>query len=98
MNLVLSVVFYVCISFQYYLLGNECLDLFGYNKNTRTILISGFLSTFFLTFIIGFVCQILHLSWALYFILQSILFVVVYGYLLFKNRKNIFCRQWYSGW
>ena len=93
MNLVLSVVFYVCISFQYYLLGNECLDLFGYNKNTRTILISGFLSTFFLTFIIGFVCQILHLSWALYFILQSILFVVVDGYLLFKNRKNIFCRH-----
>ena len=93
MNLVLSVVFYVCLSFQYYLLGNECLDLFGYNKNTRTILISGFLSTFFLTFIIGFVCQILHLSWTLYFILQSILFVVVDGYLLFKNRKNIFCRH-----
>ncbi len=90
MNLVLSVVFYVCLSFQYYLLGNECLDLFGYNKNTRTILISGFLSTFFLTFIIGLYVRFFIYPGHYTFILQSILFVVVDGYLLFKNRKIYF--------
>lgn len=73
----LSLVFWFFMFNFYYFLGDVLLDFFGYEKNAGKRLIIGFVFTFVFCFVVVFPCQILHLSWSIYFLAQSILFLIV---------------------
>ena len=93
MNWLLTCVFYLVLFPHYYLLGKQSLQIFNYEKNARMNILAGFLVTFFLTFIIGFPCQLFHLSWNFYFVLQLLVFIVIDGIVLFINKDKIFCKH-----
>lgn len=93
MNWLLTLVFYLVLFPHYYLLGNTCLEIFHYEKNVRKSILAGFVTTFFITFIIGFPCQLFYLSWKFYFILQLIVFVLIDGVLIYRNRWKPFINR-----
>lgn len=86
MNWILTLVFYVVLFPHYYLLGSTCLEIFNYQKNSRKSILAGFVVSFFITFAIGFPCQLFYLSWNLYFVLQLIIFVLLDGLLIYRNK------------
>ena len=73
----LSLVFWFFMFNFYYFLGDVLLDFFGYEKNAGKRLIIGFVFTFVFCFVVVFPCQILHLSWSIYFTAQIILFLII---------------------
>lgn len=89
MNWLLTIVFYFFLFFQYYLSGDFMLSVFKYEKTFGKILISGFLTTFLITFLVGFPCQLFFTSFNTYFIIQSIVFILLDAFLLFKYKDKI---------
>lgn len=103
MNWILTIIC-LCIMFlMYYIVGRKTQLIFdldnGKNEFTKNCL-TGFIVVFFLSFIISFPCQLLHLSWNVYKYLYLILliFVIIYCFytefqfyktLRFKIGKNI---------
>ena len=89
MNWLLTIVFYFFLFFQYYLSGDFMLSVFKYEKTFGKILFSGFLTTFLITFLVGFPCQLFFTSFNTYFIIQSIVFILLDAFLLFKYKDKI---------
>lgn len=85
----LSLVFWFFMFNFYYFLGDVLLDFFGYEKDAGKRVIIGFLFTFFLTFIVVFPSQNLHLSWNIYFIFQCIVFGAILVFLILSEKKVI---------
>ena len=89
MNWLLTIVFYFFLFFQYYISGDFMLSVFKYEKTFGKVLISGFLTTFLITFLVGFPCQLLFTSFKIYFIIQCIAFILFDAVLLFKYKDKI---------
>lgn len=89
MNWILSILFLIIVYTVYYGLGDLALDIFGYKKTNAMRFIAGFLMLFFFQFVIGVPCQLRHLSWTIYFVLQSIFFLLVIGLLVFRNKSKL---------
>ena len=89
MNWIFTIIFFI-ISFSHYILNGEIiLSFFNYKKSLTLRLISGFFFTFFISFIVGFPCQLFYLSWDIYFILQSIVFLAIDFIFVFILRNSI---------
>lgn len=90
MNHFLTFVFLIFIFYFYGLIGEFVADCFGIKiKNSTAYVIYGFISLFFVSFIIGFPCQLFQLSWNVYFILFCVLFFSFFVFLLWRKYKNI---------
>ena len=77
MNWIFSFLFLIGIFCQYVLLGEGILSFFSYDKTWGRRLISGFFFTFFLTFLVGFPCQVLKVNWGVYFLAQLIVILLI---------------------
>lgn len=89
MNWILSILFLIIVYTVYYGLGDLVLDIFGYKKTNAMRFIAGFLMLFFFQFVIGVPCQLLHLSWTIYFVLQSIVFLMIIALLVYRNKSKL---------
>ena len=89
MNWIFTIIFLIVILLHYSLLGEGLLSFFSYESNFNKRIIAGFFFTFFLTFLIGFPCQVFHVSWDLYFILQVIELLLVDLLFFLYLRKKI---------
>lgn len=91
MNYLFSILFYMIVIPYYYILGKQILRVCNYESSFGKNLIAGFFGMFFIMFPIGFVSQLFHLSWNLYFCIQSIILSLVLVILIvveFKSKKN----------
>lgn len=89
MNWIFTIIFLTVIFLHYSLLGEGLLSFFSYENNFNKRIIAGFFFTFFLTFLVGFPCQLFQLSWNLYFILQITVLLIVDFFFLFYSWKGI---------
>ena len=90
MNHLLTFIFLIFIFYFYWLIGEFVADCFAIKiKNSTAYVIYGFISVFFISFIIGFPCQLFQLSWNVYFILFCVLFFSFFVFLLWRKYKNI---------
>lgn len=89
MNWILSIIYFMFIFIHYYLLGDRLITIFDYKPNISKKMIAGFFGTYFCTFIIGFPSQMLHISWNLYFVIQSLFFCIIDIFLIYLKRKDI---------
>ena len=87
MNWIFTIIFLTVIFLHYSLLGEGLLSFFSYENNFNKRIIAGFFFTFFLTFLVGFPCQLFQLSWNLYFILQITVLLIVDFFFLFYSWK-----------
>ncbi|MDD7281957.1 DUF6077 domain-containing protein [Floccifex sp.] len=89
MNWILTFIFYFFLFFQYALSGEFILSLFGYEKTSGKRIIAGFLCTFFITFLVGFPCQLFFTSFNTYFIIQILVFIIFDMILIIHYRNRI---------
>ena len=90
MNHLLTFIFLIFIFYFYWLIGEFVADCFAIKiKNSTAYVIYGFISVFFISFIIGFPCQLFQLSWNVYFILFCVLFFSFFVFLLWRKYRNI---------
>ena len=83
MNHLLTFIFLIFIFYFYWLIGEFVADCFAIKiKNSTAYVIYGFISVFFISFIIGFPCQLFQLSWNVYFILFCVLFFSFFVFFL----------------
>lgn len=88
MNWLFSIIYLIIIFLIYGLLGNVVLEFFGYdNIGNEKKVISGFILVFFLGFVIGVPCQLLHTSWNTF---KFIFLIVLLGLIIlaFFIKKN----------
>ena len=91
MNHLLTFIFLIFIFYFYWLIGEFVADCFAIKiKNSTAYVIYGFISVFFISFIIGFPCQLFQLSWNVYFILFFVLFFSFFVFLLLRKYKYIY--------
>ncbi|WP_285814722.1 DUF6077 domain-containing protein [Thomasclavelia cocleata] len=93
MNWVTSSVFLLIIFLIYNLIGNVCLKLVGYEEiDCEKRILSGFICTFFLSFLIGVPCQLLHTHWKVfkYILLIALVILIILCVYLEKNNIKIF--------
>lgn len=90
MNHILTFVFLIFIFYLYWLSGEFVADFFDLKiKNSTAYIIYGFISVFFISFVIGVPCQFLRLSWYVYFTLFCIFLFLFFIFLMWKKYKNI---------
>lgn len=89
MNWIFSSLFLVFIFIQYTLLGEFLLTYFGYEKTVGKRVIAGFLFTFFLSFLVGFPCQLLHVSWNIYYWIQLLVYIIIDCYAVISQKDKI---------
>ena len=89
MNWIFTCFFLIVIFLHYSLLGEGILSFFSFESSLNKRIIAGFFFTFFLTFLIGFPCQVFHVSWNLYFVLQIFEFVLIDVVAFFYQRNRI---------
>lgn len=91
MNWLLGLLFLICIFSFYYLLGDFVSSLFRLkNVDSHFKVILGFISVFFLGFVVGFPAQVLKASWNAYFIAFSSILIIVVLFLIRRlNKSNI---------
>lgn len=77
MNWFLSILFYIVIFSQYYLIGDTLLSFAKYDQSLAKKMILGFFGTFFITFLVGFPAQFFRISWITYFVVQCICFLLI---------------------
>ena len=67
MNWILSFIYLIIIFLIYNLVGKVVLELVGYKDiGEEKKIIGGFIIIFFIGFVIGVPCQLLHFSWDIY--------------------------------
>lgn len=90
MNFVKTLFFLLVVINIYSLIGFEILNFCEYQKSTfpKRVLV-GFFTIFILGFFIGFPCQFFHVSWNLYFVIMSIVYLSLVIILLIRNKDNI---------
>lgn len=93
MNWIASGIFLSTLFLSYNLIGNVCLKLVGYEKiDCEKRILSGFICIFFLGFLIGVPCQLLHTDWKIfeYLLLMSLLVLMILCVFLEKNNIKTF--------
>ncbi|RHM59401.1 MULTISPECIES: DUF6077 domain-containing protein [Coprobacillaceae] len=89
MNHILTVVFLLTIFFYYWILGDTISNIFEIKiKSTIVSVICGFITTFFISFIIGLPCQYFKLNWYIFFYTFTFIVVLSFAFLLYKKYKN----------
>lgn len=90
MNWFMTFVFLIFIFGLYQVFGNMVLKFFNYNNSTKSKeLIAGFIFTTFVQWIIGFPCQLLAVSWSLYFyLLLFVYFSLIILYIIRYKQMN----------
>lgn len=89
MNHFFTFIFLIVIFFYYRLLGSTITNYFEVkNRSAIVDIICGFITLFFISFIIGVPCQFFQLNWYVYFLLFSLIFIISFIFLLKKKYSN----------
>ena len=95
MNYILMPIFLIITTIVYFILGRNFLELFHVQKHQYAFrIITGFLTVFFIGFVIGFPMQMLSLPWLLFAVVYAIALILsliftVHHFNLTFNRKDI---------
>ena len=90
MNWFLSILFYIVIFAQYYLIGDTLISFADYKTSLAKKMILGFFGTFFITFLVGFPAQFFRISWISYFVIQCFVFLFIdLGFLILRRKQLI---------
>ncbi len=90
MNHILTFIFLIFIFYFYWLSGEFVADFFDLKiKNSTAYVIYGFISVFFISFVVGVPCQFFQLSWYIFFTLFCIFLFSFFIFLIWKKYKNI---------
>lgn len=77
MNYVLMPIFLIIITIIYYILGRHFMEMFHVQKHQYAFrILTGFLTVFFIGFIIGFPMQLLSLSWIFFAIVYALVLIL----------------------
>ena len=88
MNYLLSVILFVVIFILFYLIGTEINKFFNVKKNLFSFkMVTGYFTYFFIGFFVGFPCQLFSVSWKVFFIIYSIIFISIFSFLIYRNRQ-----------
>lgn len=86
----MSIIFLIVIICIYKMLGGKTLLFFGYHDcSVGKQIIAGFFVFFFLGFIIGFPCQMFHVSWNVFFLTMCAVFLLLIFWIINKEKKSI---------
>ncbi len=96
MNWISTFIFLLLATFVNILLGDFVLTFVNFKKNWSRRFIAGYFSVFLLGFLVGCPLTFMHVSWNVYFAVQSVVFGAVTVGVLFHYRKVVFCKQTYK--
>lgn len=85
MYYLLAGIFLVILFTYYYLLGEQVVRLLKIKENSTLISVIGFLTFFFISFMVGFPAQVFHVSWAMYYLIARIIFIGLFVVLLINK-------------
>ncbi len=90
MNWILSFIYLIIIFLIYNLVGKVVLELVGYKDiGEEKKIIGGFIIIFFIGFVIGVPCQLLHFSWDIYNYTFLLILLGITCFCLFYEKENI---------
>lgn len=90
MNWIFSILFYIFIFSSYRIIGRFFSTLLELNNNYNSSLkeiLTGYIITFFLGFVIGFPSQVLHVNWNVFRYLYLISYAVVLVFCFYKEKE-----------
>ncbi len=96
MNWLLTILFLAFFLVQTRIVGKTVLHLFGYKQSGTLVFITGYFITFLGLMIPGVICQNIHCSWSIYFLLSTVVLLVMDGLSLYYLYRQQLFDDWHQ--
>lgn len=90
MNWFFSLIYLIFIFILYWVIGQMILKVCNYKINIIKSLLTGFFAVYFLSFLVGVPCQILHTSWKIFFIFYFLMLFSVFLICFYYQKEIIY--------